>query len=89
MRRTSLSLPTRNVDPHEKPARYTSQKDLSVHRADILENLKAAWMTQSQRSRYVKTAGILLFIVFLFYFLAPTATNVHIVGTFFYSVEHR
>lgn len=87
MRRTSVSLPTRNVDPHEKPARYTSQKDLSVHHADILENLKAAWMTQSQRSRYVKTAGILLFIVFLFYFLAPTATNVHIVGTFFFSVE--
>ena len=83
MRRTSVSLPTRNADPHEKPARYSSNKDLSVHRRGILDNLKAAWMTQSQRSRYVKTGGILLFIVFLFYFLAPTATNVRIVGTFF------
>lgn len=81
MRRTSVSLPTRNVDPHEKPARYNSNKDLSVHRAGILDNLKAAWMTQSQRSRYVKTGGILLFIVFLFYFLAPTGTNVHLIGT--------
>jgi guanosine-diphosphatase len=92
MRRTSVSLPTRNADPHEKPARYTSHKDLPVHRAGILDNLKAAWMTQSQRSRYVKTGGILLFIVFLFYFLAPTGTNVHIVGTFFFikwSTPHK
>jgi guanosine-diphosphatase len=82
MRRTSVSLPTRNGDPHEKPARYNSNKDLSVHRAGILDSLKAAWMTQSQRSRYVKTGGILLFIAFLFYFLAPTGTNIHIVGMF-------
>ncbi len=68
MRRTSVSL------------RYHSSKDLSVHRAGILDNLKVAWMTQSQRSRYVKTGGILLFIVFLFFFLAPTGTNVHLVG---------
>lgn len=86
MRRTSVSLPTRNVDPHEKPARYTSHKGSSVHHAGTLDNLKAAWMTQSQRSRYVKTGGILLFIVFLFFYLSPSGTNVHIGGTFFSSM---
>lgn len=32
-------------------------------------------MTQSQRSRYLKTGGILLFVVFLFYYLGPTGTS--------------
>jgi len=72
MRRTSVSLPTRNVahDPHEKPARY-STKGASDSAASTLEKIKTAWMTQSQRSRYLKTGGILLFIVFLFYYLSP------------------
>lgn len=77
MRRTSVSLPTRNVahDPHEKPGRY-STKGARNSAAGTLENLKTAWMTQSQRSRYLKTGGILLFVVFLFYFLSPTGTYV-------------
>lgn len=33
-------------------------------------------MTQSQRSRYVKTGGVLFFVVFLFYFLAPSGTSI-------------
>lgn len=72
MRRTSVSLPTRNVahDPHEKPARYSTTGARSSA-AGTLEKLKAAWMTQSQRSRYLKTGGLLLFIVFLFYYLSP------------------
>jgi len=72
MRRTSVSLPTRNVahDPHEKLARY-STKGASDRAAGTLEKIKTAWMTQSQRSRYLKTGGILLFIVFLFYYLSP------------------
>jgi hypothetical protein len=80
MRRTSVSLPTRNADPHEKPARYSLHRGSSVQRAGTLENIKAAWMTQSQRSRYVKTGGILLFILFLFYYLAPRGSNVHFGG---------
>jgi hypothetical protein len=78
MRRTSVSLPTRNVahDPHEKPARY-STKGAGDSAAGILEKARAAWMTQSQRSRYLKTGGILLFVVFLFYYLSPSGTNVY------------
>jgi hypothetical protein len=78
MRRTSVSLPTRNVahDPHEKPARY-STKGASDSAAGILEKAKAAWMTQSQRSRYLKTGGILLFVIFLFYYLSPSGTDVY------------
>jgi hypothetical protein len=76
MRRTSVSLP-RNVayDPHEKAARY-STKGARNSAAGKLENLKTAWMTQSQRSRYLKTGGILLFVIFLFYALSPSGTYV-------------
>ncbi|KUJ22071.1 guanosine-diphosphatase-like protein [Mollisia scopiformis] len=78
MRRTSVSLPTRNVahDPHEKPARYSS-KGASQSAASTLEKIKTAWMTQSQRSRYLKTGGILLFVVFLFYYLSPKGTDLY------------
>jgi guanosine-diphosphatase len=78
MRRTSVSLPTRNVahDPHEKPNRYTS-KGARVRAASTLERVKAAWMTQSQRSRYLKTGGILLFVIFLFYYLSPSGADVY------------
>ena len=81
MRRTSVSLPTRNGahDPHEKPARY-STKGASRSAAGTLEKVKAAWMTQSQRSRYLKTGGILLFVIFLFYYLSPRGTDVYSEG---------
>lgn len=77
MRRTSVSLPTRNVahDPHEKAARY-STKGAKNSAAGTLEKVKTAWMTQSQRSRYLKTGGILLFVLFLFYYLSPGGTYV-------------
>lgn len=82
MRRTSVSLPTRNVahDPHEKPARYNT-KGASKSAVGILEKAKAAYMTQSQRSRYLKTGGILLFIAFLFYYLSPSGVHVVDSGT--------
>ncbi|TAQ89616.1 hypothetical protein B7494_g2072 [Chlorociboria aeruginascens] len=78
MRRTSVSLPTRNGahDPHEKPARYKAQGSREAT-TNKLAQVQAAWMTQSQRSRYVKTGGILLFLVFLFYYLSPTGTEIH------------
>ncbi|KAH6680377.1 guanosine-diphosphatase-like protein [Halenospora varia] len=78
MRRTSVSLPTRNVahDPHEKPNRY-STKGASDSAVGILEKAKNAWMTQSQRSRYLKTGGILLFVIFLFYYLSPAGVDVY------------
>jgi guanosine-diphosphatase len=77
MRRTSVSLPTRNVahDPHEKAARY-STKGAKNSAAGTVEKIQTAWMTQSQRSRYLKTGGILLFVIFLFYYLSPSGTYV-------------
>jgi guanosine-diphosphatase len=87
MRRTSVSLPTRNVahDPYEKAARYstTGAREGAV---GILEKVKSAWMTQSQRARYLKTGGILLFVVFLFYYLAPSGANVYGGGMFLQTV---
>lgn len=80
MRRTSVSLPTRNVayDPHEKPARYNKGANTSA--AATLEKIKIAWMTQSQRSRYLKTGGVLLLVVFLFYYLSPRGTDIYTGG---------
>jgi guanosine-diphosphatase len=89
MRRTSVSLPTKNIpkDPYEKPARYGSNPGgvataaAGVHRAGngvlagMLNQIQTGAMTQSQRSRYMKTGGILLFVLFLFYFLAPKGVN--------------
>ncbi|KFZ13332.1 hypothetical protein V502_06661 [Pseudogymnoascus sp. VKM F-4520 (FW-2644)] len=77
MRRISVSLPTRNSqrDPHEKLARYGTPPGASTLKTKI-DSVKTAWMTQSQRSRYMKTGGILLFIVFLFYYLAPKGVHV-------------
>ncbi|OBT56224.1 hypothetical protein VE04_02683 [Pseudogymnoascus sp. 24MN13] len=77
MRRISVSLPTRNSqrDPHEKLARYGTPPGASTLKTKI-DSVKTAWMTQSQRSRYMKTGSILLFIVFLFYYLAPKGVHV-------------
>lgn len=69
MRRSSVSLPTTKTvprDPFEKPERYKS-KGAKDSAALTLENVKAAWMSQTQRSRYVKTGGFLLFIVILYW----------------------
>lgn len=85
MRRTSVSLPTtRNVayDSHEKPARY-NPRPVTGRNASTLEKVKAAWMTQSQRSRYLKTGGILLFVVFLFYLFTSGG------GTVYNEGKHR
>lgn len=77
MRRTSVSLPTSKVpahDPHEKPNRYNTRgaRDSAV---GTLEKIQNAVMTQSQRSRYLKTGGILFFVVFLFYYLSSGSSS--------------
>ena len=71
-RRRSVSLPTRNTqhDPYEKADRHSGNGSANGS-VGILENIKDAWMTQSQRSRYLKTGGIVAFLVFFFFLLAP------------------
>ena len=62
-RRRSSSLPTRsNSSPYDKDDRRRNAK---------LEYSNEGWMTQSQRSRYLKTGGVLALVLFLFYILAP------------------
>ncbi|KAI1473592.1 guanosine-diphosphatase [Daldinia eschscholtzii] len=75
MRRTSVSLPTKQVghDPHEKPARYNSG-----HREPgIVEKLQAATMNQAQKTRWLKTTAIVVFLVFLFYYISPRGVEVY------------
>ncbi|KAI0514433.1 guanosine-diphosphatase [Xylaria bambusicola] len=73
MRRTSVSLPTKQVrrDPHEKPGRYdTGHKELG-----ILEKLQYAGMNPAQKSRWLKTTAIVVFILFLFYYVSPKGVD--------------
>ncbi|KAI1503573.1 guanosine-diphosphatase [Biscogniauxia marginata] len=74
MRRTSVSLPTKHVrhDPHEKPARYAYEKE-----PGILEKLQAASMNQAQKTRWLKTTAIVVFLVFLFYYLSPKGVDIY------------
>ncbi|RYP77138.1 hypothetical protein DL771_001428 [Monosporascus sp. 5C6A] len=74
MRRTSVSLPTKQVrhDPHEKPARYDNE-----HReTGILEKLQGT-MNQTQKARWLKTTGIVVFFVFLFYYFSPKGIDIY------------
>ncbi|KAI9787073.1 MAG: Guanosine-diphosphatase [Candelina submexicana] len=72
-RQQSGSLPTRSNlnDPFEKPDRHL-REGTSNGSSGFAEDFKTAWMTQSQRSRYIKTGGIIGFIVLLFFLLAPS-----------------
>ena len=78
-RRRSVSLPTRSSanDPFEKANRHHRSNVNGNGSASVVERIKDAWMTQSQRARYLKTGGIVGFIVLLLFFLAPgERTNV-------------
>lgn len=81
MRRTSVSLPTKHLarDPHEKPARYEAghaNRDNA-----ILEKLRVGWMNQSQKTRWLKTTTLVVFLIFLFYYLSPTGVDIYTGGT--------
>ncbi|CAJ2507715.1 Uu.00g089010.m01.CDS01 [Anthostomella pinea] len=75
MRRTSVSLPTKHVrrDPYEKAGRY----DAGHRDVGILEKLQAATMNQAQKTRWIKTTAIVVFLVFLFYYLSPKGADIY------------
>ncbi|KAI0157889.1 guanosine-diphosphatase [Hypoxylon sp. FL1284] len=75
MRRTSVSLPTKHVrhDVHEKPARY----DSGHREPGIVEKIHGATMNQAQKSRWLKTGAIVVFLVFLFHYLSPKGVDVY------------
>ena len=80
MRRTSVSLPTTKHaiahDPYEKPGRYGGQ-----HPTDILARIRLAYMSQSQKARWIKASAILAAVVFLFYYLSPSGVELYHEGT--------
>lgn len=75
MRRTSVSLPTKQIahDPFEKPDRYEG----GSHRPGLLAKMQSAWASQSQRARYIKTGAILFFVLFLFYYFSPSGVDLY------------
>ncbi|KAK5993648.1 putative guanosine-diphosphatase [Cladobotryum mycophilum] len=74
MRRTSVSLPTKNVafDPYEKRDRYDNNPNQGV-----FATMKEAFMSQSQKSRWIKTGALVLTIICLFYWLSPSGVDIH------------
>ncbi|KNB05697.1 guanosine-diphosphatase, partial [Fusarium oxysporum f. sp. lycopersici 4287] len=74
--RTPTSPPSSKFpvfDPHEKPDRYK----FKPKRQGIIGRMKESWMTQSQRTRWIKTAAIVFAIVTLFYFISPKGVEVY------------
>ena len=71
-RRRSISLPkhSNQNDPFEKADRHTLNGSANGS-ASTLENIKDAWMTQSQRSRYLKTGGLIAFVLVVLFLLSP------------------
>jgi len=80
MRRTSVSLPTKHVarDPHEKPDRY----DEHGREPGIMARMQTAWMSQSQRARYLKTGAILFTVFLLFFYFSPSGVEIYNGGMF-------
>ncbi|KAF2466162.1 uncharacterized protein BDR25DRAFT_238032 [Lindgomyces ingoldianus] len=71
-RRTSVSLPRNanpNNDPFEKADRHSRHR--STTSTSFMNDLKGAAMNQGQRTRYLKTGGIIAFILLVLYFIAP------------------
>ncbi|KAF1355872.1 hypothetical protein EJ07DRAFT_168035 [Lizonia empirigonia] len=72
-RRVSVSLP-RNFHPdndsHEKPDRHSRHR--STNSTAYMSDFKgSAMMNQGQRLRYLKTGGIIAFVLLVLYFVAP------------------
>ncbi|KAF2190050.1 hypothetical protein K469DRAFT_722970 [Zopfia rhizophila CBS 207.26] len=70
-RRTSVSLPhnSSSNDPFEKADRHSRHR--STNSASFMNDFKGAVMNQGQRTRYLKTGGIIAFILLILYFIAP------------------
>jgi guanosine-diphosphatase len=72
MRRQSVSLPTKQVahDPFEKPDRYPDERR-------HIGKMKEAFMSPTQRTRWLKTAAIVFSVVFLVYWFSPSGVEIY------------
>jgi guanosine-diphosphatase len=74
-RRVSVTLPrnfdpNRDADPFEKPDRHSRHR--STNSNGFMGDYKSSSiMNQGQRLRYLKTGGVIAFILLALYFLAP------------------
>ncbi|GAB7354152.1 hypothetical protein MBLNU459_g4710t1 [Dothideomycetes sp. NU459] len=68
-RRTSLSLShsRKGSDAFEKADRYRT--------GSPMQDSKSAWMNQGQRARYIKTGGIVAFVLLLLFYIAPRSAG--------------
>jgi guanosine-diphosphatase len=59
--------PNRDADPHEKPDRHRSSNSNG-----FMGDYKGSTiMNQGQRLRYLKTGGVIAFVLLVLYFVAP------------------
>lgn len=84
MRRTSVSLPTKQIarDPFEKPDRY----DGDHREPGLIAKMQSAWASQSQRQRYVKSGAIIFLIFLVLYYISPSGVDVYRGGMSAYSI---
>lgn len=74
-RRVSVTLPrnfdpNRDADPFEKPDRHSRRRSTNPD-GFMGDNKGSSIMNQGQRLRYIKTGGIIAFILLVLYFIAP------------------
>ena len=77
-RRTSVSLP-RNNDPSRDPFEKADRHERNPSRS---MDFKGSAMNQGQRVRYLKTGGIIAFILLILYFIAPRDSLSRTGGTY-------
>jgi guanosine-diphosphatase len=78
-RRVSVSLPRSSDpnhgadedDPHAKAARHSRHRS-TYSDAFMSDHKGGAVMNQGQRLRYLKTGGVIAFILLVLYFIAPS-----------------
>jgi hypothetical protein len=74
-RRVSVTLPrnfdpNRDADPFEKPDRHSRHRSTTSN--GFMGDYKSgSTMNQGQRLRYLKTGGVIAFILLILYFVAP------------------
>lgn len=82
MKRNSISNQAKNRanDLREKSA-WPKTRIAERNLADTSKKKKLGWMTQSQRSRFLKTGGVLFLVVILVYYLLRGEQSYHEVTT--------